>query len=526
MRYTSLYASLMLLLGGILPPTHMHAQDPDFALDRLYEIPSFRHRGPVSEAGSEVSAGVRFYCDGAYLLLYIHVRDENIYSESRPMYSDHVELSLALPDNAYPADFEYTLHPRYVQSRSEDGTIAPRFFSLYGEYASRLELGDFLDSYDYPRQSPAMVPASEDLHIGDADFGVMKVALFPDGRDAIQLNQLELEPVENALSASLTESVGHITYEVSRQDPNGYELHVRISPEALGFVTLPELGQVRFLLQVFDAPSPEQKAEPILSTTATSQDAPPSYRPVPATFTQVHLQRPLYTNFTIIPDYIFNLTDYHPVCVYGDSSWTSIGIDVDALVYDEQHVSQSLTEVALLAQPFTYSFDPGENAPVEILRIDHNYINKLPTQLIYILIEDQLLKTERVRSLSPEPSQVSNEFFRFPDGATGAILRSNTSVDPYGWGACGTCIEESFQIWRVTKQDKQVLVDIQQGDGPNAYCQIQNLVFPNFYLLETSWIRPGEVLVLRLNHRYRTDKKRVKVSWQPDGSGVVVEEVR
>jgi hypothetical protein len=508
------------LCGGL------RAQSFDLAVERLYEVPNAHVRSlPPAD---KVSATVRLSSDGAYLFLYVHVRDRRVQRHPRVDLSDHIELWLGLPAEAYPADFEYSLHPRYVQAppmtTRGESTGKPRLFSSYAEYAPKLTLSDFVQNHDYPQQDEGRVPPAKSLRLQEVPYGLMKFALFADERPAVWLNQAEMGAVESVLEQKMGQVLEGITYQVNRQDSDGYEIHARIAPAALGFVVLPELERINVLVQVHDAAQPGQSVRPVLSTMP-----PPSQRHAsvehPSSFNRLRLQRPLYTNFTTIPDYMLQKVEYHPICVYTDQGWVATGIDVDPLIYREQVASQSLTEVGIMPQRFSYDVKYQEETPIEVLTVEETYVNQLPRQRNHILMQGQTLSTERIRDLVAEPTEVQNQFFRFPDGEMGAILRSNASVDPYGWGPCGTCIQETIRIWRVTRNRKQLLLDIIQGDGPNAYCQIQNLLLREYYLLRIDWVKPGEILVLRLNHRYLTRKKRIKVSWEGDGSGIKVEPI-
>jgi hypothetical protein len=501
----------------------LYGQNFDLALDRLYPVARSDSRDVNTPDAENVSASVRITSDGAYLFLYVHVRDSRIQNHPQVALADHVELWLGLPVEAYPPDFEYNLHPRYITAppmNTRDGGVGlPRFFSVYSEYAARLELGDFVSNHDYPQSDPGRVPPINHLTASEVHFGLMRYALFPDGRSAVHLNRNQVQPIEAALQHSLGSVSQEVSYKVTRSDDQGYEINARISPAALGFAILPEVSRLNVLVRVYDALRPGEQARPVLSTMPVKREEVVNN---PGNFNALVLNRSLYTNFTTIPDHVFRQTGYHPVCFYTDRGWMATGIDVDALVYREQQASQSLTEVGFMPQPFTYDEETLAGIPIETLSVDVNYVNELPKKKQYILIHGQTLETELVRSVVAEPSRVRNQLFRFPDGAVGAILRSNTSADPYGWGPCGICIEETIRIHRVTAQGKQVLLDIYQGDGPNSYFQIQGIVLPDYYVLEMDWIKSGEILVLRLNHRYRTTKKRIKVSWNADGSDVKV----
>jgi hypothetical protein len=505
------------VLGCLLfgPLTGQGQSAPALEMDQLHRI---EHAGERSVRSSAVSANLKVFCDGAFIFLYIHVRDPQVHPDQQAAYADHVELSLALPDEAFPADFEYDLHPRYVQAppqyTSRSQPSPPRFFSVYSEYAHELDLRRFTEDFDYPQQPTGQLPSPYDLQVEEVHFGLMRFALFPDGRPAQLLNRDELRPVEQVLRASLGDVAAGIRYQVTHHADGSYEVNARLSPQALGFVPLPELGKLNLMVDVMDVPVPGQRALPTLSSARYRQPG------RPATFNQVRFQKPLHTNFTTIPDALFQAADYHPICFFSRQDWISTGVDVDALVYREHQASQALTEVKFTREPFHYDFLNVAGTPVESLTIDFDYVNQIPSTREYKLLHDYLIPSEQVRSKLANSHPIENEVFRFPDGELGVIMVDNSTFDPYGWGDCGTCIEERITIHRVTDRQRRVLLEINQWDGPDAYCQVGPHYLEDYYVDRTDWIQPGRILVLRLNHRYTKRKKRVKITWNQQGEAV------
>ncbi|MDX1909678.1 MAG: hypothetical protein SF053_21750 [Bacteroidia bacterium] len=498
------------------------AQEPDFALRECY--PAGRAKTLNLRPG--VSASMELYSNGQSLSMVVWVKDADIRQHSQTAYADHVEVWFALPPSAYPEDFEYALHPSYMYAASTTRSAAPasppRTFSAYSEYTPRVSSRSFLQDFDYPStdkitRDSLQVPSPSQLRKEDIHFGIVQFALFPDGRKAVQLNRRNHESLERTMSLSMGNPVDGIRYDaVYMEDGSGYIINAEFSLKALGFIQLPELRQLRLMVDIANSLSAGEKAEVLLSSSP--------YREAgsPATFNAVTLRRPLYTNVTDIPTHIFTQTHYYPILMTGAGAddWFVAGVDVDALVYKPQYASQKLTEVKFFRQYHTYEAGNWQGMPYEILQVTQDYVNEPPRRKEFIILQNQVLTAEQVVSDAFPPEKTS--VFRMPDGAGGLILWNSAQVDPYGWGPCGTCVSLTTSFVKVSPRGRQDILFIQQTDGPEAYCQVREMVFEDYYLSRVDWIRDGQVVVLLLQHRYLDKIKRVKASWAKDGTGVQV----
>ncbi|MEM9983551.1 MAG: hypothetical protein AAF804_00515 [Bacteroidota bacterium] len=494
---------------------------PDMELSALYPVDKDQRVRSVSP-NADLSADLKWFCDGDYLFLYLHIRDEDLHLDAKSDFSDHVELWLALPDESFPSDFAYDFHPNYVVgqnplSRSQDD-YEPRFFSIYSEYANELELRPFQEDYDYEREAGQEMPPSQNLRLDQVHFGLMRYALFADERPAELLNRTELFPVEDALKASLGDVEQGIQYQVTHHEQGEYEINVRISPQALGFIQLPEMRELAVMVDVHDTDYRGRRAEAKLSSSPYRSEHGAS----PSDFNQIRFQVPFYTNFTTIPDQLFHEAGYFPLCFYSRQDWIGTGIDVDAIAYREHHTSQELTEVKFAREPFHYDVLNVDGVEVESLVIEKEYVNELPKRLEYKLLHQYLLETQQVKTFLSNTGAIPNEVFRFPDHELGVILSTNQTRDLFGWGECGNCLEESISILRITPDEKKILLDIYQGEGSQGYCQIGSQSFEGYSVGGMYWIQEGKVLVLRLNHQFRKEVKRVRVSWDDTGERVEV----
>jgi hypothetical protein len=299
----------------------------------------------------------------------------------------------------------------------------------------------------------------------------------------------------------------------NREHGDGYVLNIQLSPQALGYVQAPRLNQLRIMVDVADVTAPGGKAEPVLSSSRIH-----TYHPM--VFNQVQLSRPLQTNFSGISDEMLYKTGFSPLLFWSETGWVPVALDVDALVNSRQQASHRLTELKVYRQVVGYERQSVAGTEAEVLTVDLHYVNAVSRERQYLMIYNQLITVERAKYIETSPDGFRNAFFTFPDGAAGIILRSNTPVHPYGWGDCSNCIEESIGIHRFTPSGRQDILYIYQGDGPNAYVKAGNVEMAQFYIAQLDWIRDGQVLVLRLQHRYEDITRRLKISWRKDGSGV------
>ncbi|RMG19198.1 MAG: hypothetical protein D6730_21970 [Bacteroidetes bacterium] len=510
----------ILSILALLPPCFSLAQKPDFHLPGLYRLGS--RSGQTENA---LDANVSVYCDGTYISVVAEVKDTHISLHPKADLTDRIELWMALPASVYPANFEYQLHPSYIEAAvpAEGTSGGSRFFGTYAELASHLDLKPFLSDFDYPtpnliKQNNLQVPGPGALKPQEVHFGMVQYGLYADQRPAVLLNQPYFAPLEQSLHIQPEEWAEGIVYTVDMLD-EGYVINAEISCQALGFVQLPELHQLRFMVDVVDV-GKDGRARPCLTTTPGREVA------RPATFSLVNFDTPLYTNYTHIPDHVLKAVDYHPVCVFRHQQWVPTGIDTDALVYRENEASKFLTETKFFEQDVAYHSYSFEGFPVESLKIAIEPVNQQPLQLEYYLLQgEQVVTAEQTRQPGSPADDFSPTFFRFPDGQYGAILKTSRLVDPYGWNTGGMLTEESISIYRIAPHQKTELLRIHQGKGEIPYCQIGPYAFDGFLVTGFDWVKEGKMLVLRLDSQSSPAKKRVKVQWNSEGERLKIEPV-
>ncbi|MEM7367950.1 MAG: hypothetical protein AAF587_05075 [Bacteroidota bacterium] len=508
------------LFGCLYLPTMAQ----DFTLEHLALLPHYRTELETPPP----DARINLYCDGNNLTLVAEVIDDNIYISESSEATDHIEIWFALPRSAYPDDFEYRKHPDYIYAPGmpSRGDWEPegRLFSIYGEYTDWLDVDSFQLNYDYPDEvsvleDSLLVPVPQILSQTQLPFGVIGFALYPDQRPAEILFPEAYQQLEDVLGFRLGDWTKGVTYtaEIDENGP-GYQINAEISPLSLGFLPLPDLRETGFLVEIADHHPRSGIASVVRSSAPEREIARPS------SFNQVYLSTPLYTNYSGISDAFFYEEDWDGMMVLAEDNWEFVSVEADALVYQPEESSQSLMEVSFhrlfLNQRFQYPYE----LQMEVLEFQKDYINAQSQLEHQFLIDHQFFRTRHIPTV---PYPFVDSMFVFPDGSPGLILHGHTPLSPYGWGDCGDCVEESYRIFRIVAGGSFELLRIEQSSAAPYFCEIgEEHSYANYAVESFDWIYPGEILVFRLSHRTEPkDKKRVKVSWEADGSGVLVEEL-
>ncbi|MEO0471656.1 MAG: hypothetical protein AAF206_18655, partial [Bacteroidota bacterium] len=266
-------------------------------LEILAQVPDLDvYLSPYENGQStRVETSMQVYCDGEVLSLVIEVIDPEVVQNEEPFLGDHLQIGLALPQSAYPEDFEYRLHPMYLcsQGNTRGGeSESPRVFSVYGEFSQNIDRRKFLSMYprtDRIETEALQIPDPRDLRRQQLDFGLVRYALFPNGRPVQMLNKQNVRLMESVLDTRFGKLTKGIAYTAEmRENGDGYIINAQIEPRALGFVQMPNLEELRILVQVFKV-GPRPNPEPVLSNGPTSN---PKH---PFTYPRVFFREPLRT---------------------------------------------------------------------------------------------------------------------------------------------------------------------------------------------------------------------------------------
>jgi hypothetical protein len=490
----------------------LYGQEPDA------EVKSFFPKGGIRglENSQPAIASMKVYSDGEFLLIYIDVRDARLTLSPSLNTSDHVELSVALPPSAFPEDFAYAHHPSYLLLPGQQ----VRLLSAQPDYQGRLDLREPEVGGDYPtpeqiqRDRLDLPPASQ-LRRGRADAGILRYAFFPDGRPPVLMNRSAQSPVEQSLTTRMGKVQDGVKYLAEpHEHGDGYSLSIQLSPQGLGYVQLPHMHEVSLLAEIADCPAPGRPFELIAASSPQAE----SERP--ATFSLFRLREGIRTNFSPLPDETYWKLGFRPLFFWGETGWTPLGVDVDELYYGIRQASRRLTEVKFYLQIISYEELNIAGAKVDHLTTDLHFVNEVSKERDYWGMYDQTIVAERVKYLQTAPEGFQSNLFQFADGVPGLILRSNTPIHPFGWGDCPNCVLETFTIYRIQPGSKQEVLVFEQGDGPNAFFQLGNISLSDYYVRQIEWLKQGQSLQLRLQHRYQEDSKRIRITWKRDGSDV------
>lgn len=487
-------------------------QNPDFAMNDLARVNRTR-----SDSRSQVSARVQLYSDGESLILYAEVRDPRVQVSKYSPNGDHIEVWFALPVTAYPSGFDYNHHPEYIYAPpAPQSGKGPRFFSIYSEYATLVDVQSFTKGFDYPendriRRDSLNLPLSNQLKFENVHFGMVHYALYPDNRPAVLMNGKSFKRLEESLGVKAGNMADGIRYTAEPlDDRSGYVINAQIFPQALGFVTVPELRQVNMLVNIIDG-DPSQPQLPALATTEKGVPGKPS------TFNTVYLQRPIQCHFAPAPADVLRRLDLRPTYFFSEKGWIPASVATDALVFGENETSKNLNEVRFAIQPINYVTTTYRNEQVSWLEVEFKPVNAIPTEERFLMIRDQVIRTKLVQGSLLASDSIKQSFFSYPDGATGMIVVENSPLDPYGWGPYGNKLEERIIIHRLYEGRLENVLTIVQGDGDRPFCQVFDQSFNDFRMKNMYWVRKGEILVLLMQHRRQGYHKRVKVSWGKNG---------
>lgn len=498
------------LLTGMsvyLLPLIIHAQQPDMHMMHLFEI-----RDANTDVSSlSVSASMQMYSYHESISFLVEVQDNDLVLQKDPAYSDYVELILALPKEAFPFQFPYHHHPRTLYSSTLDtaGKVNYRLFNTFPDVYVPGSLARYVqeNSLNQKTDGGISLPTSFDLQEAEMPWGYIRIALFADRREAMILNRDQLAFCEKYLGIPLGDLVAGIKYTVDpMENGEGYNITAEIRPEALGLIPVPEIDVLGVAVNIVNTDSPYRRSRRVLSSLPGDRSFDPSG------LAMVKLNSPLKTNFTLAPDDFWEEIEDRPWGYFSNKGWVSVHIDVGALQIQREKLSKDLAEISLKAEPVFYTSYFMENIPLERIDMEAQKLGWPEMKISYFRLQGKIYRSQY---LQDSINVLANEYFSYPDGSDGFIIRNqykNLQMD------CRSCAEDEISIYRVTPHQEQRILQIRQSTGLNGYCQIGNLNLDDYYVYQRDWIIPGKVIVFRMNHRgYPKLKKRVKVSWNKEG---------
>lgn len=521
MKLTHYLLILLITLPGIT-----FGQGSDFVMENLNNVSGTRMVEP--ERRLPVSSAVQVYSDGKYLSVAIKVIDPSINNDPNPGYADRVDVCLALPQYAFPQNFQYAFHPRILSGPAKSTRSYEdepnRLFTVDESYSGELSIQNFIDNFGYPagkdiyRQN-LNLPMPQQVKEILLPIGMVKFSFFRDGRPPRNTDKHLLRNLEDHMGrrfSSLTDGIRYTAEPTEKGD--GYILNIEFSIEAFGFIPLPRMEGVNLMVDVLNA-VPGQRSQVVNSTS--------SMRSIhPLSFEYIQFRQPIKTNYTDLSDELFDKAGFYPVIWYTENDWDGLGVDVDALILNRNMLSKELLEVKLYEQSLSFNHFTYNNLEIDVLQAWVEYVNRVPVEKEFILANGHTIVAERARVNTRRPhSLIEDRWFTFPDGTLGLIYKESITQDPFGWGKCGDCLLETINISRIAEADVWDILEVEQADGDKGYCKIDNLYYEDFYVSNFDWVEEGSSLVLRLRHRNSKEKKRVQVSWDEYGTSLEVEEI-
>ncbi len=517
---------LLFLFFGL--PLTAQVPAPDYTFRQFF--PPERQRVDQLPA-NPLKARAWIYSDGRALTVIVEVEDSDIRTSRSSTHSDHVQIWIGLDDSAFPADFPHDTHPYYLgalsspsQARLQRGNVTASTRIFAPQAPVRSPARDWLQEFGYPDERSVIndslyVPAPEALRSMTVPYGMVHFALYPDERPAEWLNKGDFAILSQALGTEPADWMANIRYDCDTfEHRQGYIISAEIPLEAFGFVKVPSMESIRVLLAVANASRNGSPAKIELFSQPDRQE------PRLANLKLVQLQQPLRINPTNVPSEVFERAGQSPTMFHSSRGWMPVQVRTGPLVLRPSMVSRQWQEIQYSPVSIGYEDFRNKGYAVQRLTLGYDRVNMPGEEQDYLLINGSLEKSYRSKSERVTADNIAPVFlFRYPDGATGIFLRDNFPFHPYGWGVCGTCLQERMRILRVTPSGLSTVIQWKQSEGPDASFDIQGYSFPGFYLTQIDQIKNNEIIVLVLNHRSLRQTKRIKLTLSPREQSYLVE---
>ena len=351
-------------------------------------------------------------------------------------------------------------------------------------------------------------------------FGLVSYQIFPDGRPARLINRDDYYLLEENLKSKLGDVEAGLVYSVEKR-PGGLEYHVEVSPQALGFVPAPVLKELRMVIDLFDF-----DVRKGLATVLSSEQNESKNKHIAREMNQIEFAKPVNTNYSEAPDRIFVQTGYRPILFFSEKGWIPTQIDTDPLVFSPFQISQHISEVQFNTASFDYKLNqlPGTQIGMEQFLVRESFVNLVPRLSEFTLLKGQIFQVARSQNrVKVLDTTTHSRAFIFPDGGTGLITVENSTLNPQGWGDCGMCLQEQISIYRLTPTGSKKILQIRQGEGADNYLKVGNIVLKGFQVDRLDWVKNGQILVFQAINNSNSQRRRIRSSWESDGSNVKTE---
>ncbi|MEM7655499.1 MAG: hypothetical protein AAF399_05165 [Bacteroidota bacterium] len=498
---------IVLFCAGI--GSQLLAQTPDAVWEHLFSPEVVK-----DTFIAETDGLIQLYTNGTELSFFIQVNDSLIQAE------DHLIIWLGLPQTAFPSDFPYASHPTYFAPprqhlRGERGLFTRLFSAVDG-------LDQFFDTYrnEQPDSADLTPWQPSNLMTMEVPFGLVGYQIFADGRPAQLVNAAEIEELSDLWKVERLPWERLVRYTAEEQEwGKGMVFNVSIPTEALGFVCVPDHREVNTAVDWVKATHATGQWE-LVGTTAPRETFPGIQG---RNLTQVSLSTPLFTDLPGIPAPIWYEGGYFPICFRSESGWVGVEGAMDALFFRPGWPSTDLVELSFAPVNLAVEQEIWKDRELTRLHVQLPSVWRFPWEDWWFQLGDQHLTLHRI----PEtPLLFGDSWFELPDGTPASLLSQHQRAFPYPWHASGNEWADEAILYRWKADGPERMVEIRQNRWPVINCEVGPLQFENYQITSYDLLPGGRRMVIWLeNWEEEKLRKRIKISWDDAGKGVVVEEI-
>jgi len=460
------------------------------------------HEGKGNFKGlKDLSVKSKVYSPGDKIIIEVDVVDDKLVNQNDLNLSDRIELWLSLPLSEKDTIFN---------SSMPISPLPPLYYF-------------HIDTTDHNRPVYSFYSNAEEVPI-DFDtsmkvnnfYGQVHYALFPDNRKAVRLDKEKYEYLEKALG----EKLGHVEQGVEykwQATKTGYKTTISLSPLAFGFVNIPEMNNLRMMIDVVDVD--EDNRMSLLSSSSIRKAG------QPATYNRIDFTKSFKTNVTTIPTDLFDSLKFHPTVMFTSKGfWSGVSTDRACI----QKGNCSIIQSVFLRTSFGYKKKRiGKHEVEELIKTEQKLYapNKGKNYLIGGTEDNYIINKKRFYSYRRSNWEEWNfkglkKEFIFPDHSVGLILFSHQGG--YGQDSCNAFVSKELRIVKVNEKESKELFKLIQDDcSHETYLgnqKISELVIDKIY-----WAKEGVMLIIEARIP-AIGIKKYKLTFQ--GDKAIVNEIK
>ncbi len=453
----------------------------------------------------DIAASASLYCTGDSIIVEVRVIDDVLIENDDPLHCDHVEIWFALPD-IQNSDYLAYGTGLFRHRDNPDSSLDPVQFAREHEFPQSEEELRRYGIYEYEIIDPAR------FYRQTVFFGMVHYGLFPGGRDPLRYDNEFY--ARSGMPADAATSIRHQL----RRSANGYHLRAAFPPAALAFLQLPEMQDIRVMIDVIDVDHAGGRQESLLSS------APKHEWGQPRSFERVSLARPLAANMSSLPDSVFHIVERRPVMQYfGPGDWRFVAWRELWPDYYPSKVWDMLGLIRYEWDDYRYELRDTTVDGVqlsELREFDSRFSSEDSRFVSYIINGNAIKGFSHPAIMAPDgipayirrsdyeegnddiESERSDDkvFVRLPDGGLGFFLLDSFQQSPWGRGPCGACIIVDVNFYRLSGTGIEQLFGLEYNLG-NLWLRFDDerkIGFEEVFGLNIAWIEEGRHLRIRL----------------------------